>query len=1350
MVELLTPHTQMRVMPASEGMRVMPNTIYAIPAGVYLSVQDGALHLSAPDAAHGARLPFDFLLRSLAEEYGERAMGVVLSGTGADGSLGLVAIRQHGGTTIAQRPEEAEYPGMPTAAIAAGGVEAVLSIAEMPRAFGAFNNDLAGRVLAAGPPAPPAGRTIAAALQEIVGLLRSTSSHDFSLYKPGTLQRRIERRIGLVGLPVGAAEPYLERLRSTPSEVELLAKDLLIHVTQFFRDGKVFDHLAQTTIPALVRSCETAQKLRVWVAGCSTGEEAYSLAMLFQEEIARTGVAVKLQMFASDIDADAIATARDGLYPETISAQISPARLARFFEVERGGYRVHADLRGCVVFTVQDVLTDPPFSRLDMISCRNMLIYLQPEAQARVISLFDFALRREGVLLLGSAEAIDLAQHGHFAVMDKSARLYLHQTSGRAGGIDLMALPGDKGGQAPRPVPITAPAAKISLAQACRRLVLEAYAPAAILINARHEVLFSLGPVDRYLRLASGQPSHDVFALARSGMRAPLRQAIEAAEAGQMRVISGGHVTLQGEVRAFNIEIHPLPADLPGLFLLCCVETRVFPALPAAVDDDVARPLRVAELERELEAMRGELHSAIHNLEVSGEEQAAVNQEAQSVNEEYQSTHEELLASKEELQSLNEELTALNGQLQETLERQRATANDLKNVLYSTDVATLFLDLDLKIRFFTPATRALFHVIPTDIGRPLADLNSLAIDRTLGEDARAVIAGQTAREREIRMPDGIWFSRRVLPYRTHEHEIAGVVITFTDVTERKLAAKALVARQDEVLASVSAMLNALLDINEIETGSVNAELQAFALSELLARMQHEFSFQVEAQGLLSRVVECGAMVCSDPRLLAQLLRNLLSNVMKYTKKGKVLLGCRRQGDRIRIEVLDTGVGIPELEQHAIFREYHQLGNAARQRTRGLGLGLAIVQRLADFLGHKVRVRSVFGRGSCFSIELPIVLREAPAEEWVAMPVAAIERPIVAQAAQILLIEDDPSVRDLLTLLLTEAGHAVTPVPGGREALAVITSMALMPDLILTDYHLPDGFNGAGLAARLRETLGGGVPAIVLTGDISKDTLRQIAENGCVQLNKPIKPAALMAMIERLLRQSELARPAAVETARPAAVAPVRAAAKAGSAVHVIDDDAGVRAAIQLVLEQEGYQVCSYESAEEFLEMGGQLLEGCLLVDAYLPGLSGLELLARLGAHLQVLPAIMITGQSDVALAVQAMKGGAIDFIDKPVSAAALVAVVALALERGRDATKMVAWHQDAAKHIAALTARQRQIMDMVLAGHPSKNIAADLGISQRTVENHRASIMRRTGVKSLPALARLALAAVDDTAVGED
>jgi two-component system CheB/CheR fusion protein len=277
-----------------------------------------------------------------------------------------------------------------------------------------------------------------------------------------------------------------------------------------------------------------------------------------------------------------------------------------------------------------------------------------------------------------------------------------------------------------------------------------------------------------------------------------------------------------------------------------------------------------------------------------------------------------------------------------------------------------------------------------------------------------------------------------------------------------------------------------------------------------------------------------------------------------------------------------------------------------------------------------------------------------------------------------------------------------------------------------------------------------VPAIVLTGDISKDTLRQIAENGCVQLNKPIKPAALMAMIERLLRQSELARPAAVETARPAAVAPVRAAAKAGSAVHVIDDDAGVRAAIQLVLEQEGYQVCSYESAEEFLEMGGQLLEGCLLVDAYLPGLSGLELLARLGAHLQVLPAIMITGQSDVALAVQAMKGGAIDFIDKPVSAAALVAVVALALERGRDATKMVAWHQDAAKHIAALTARQRQIMDMVLAGHPSKNIAADLGISQRTVENHRASIMRRTGVKSLPALARLALAAVDDTAVGED
>jgi two-component system, chemotaxis family, CheB/CheR fusion protein len=740
------------------------------------------------------------------------------------------------------------------------------------------------------------------------------------------------------------------------------------------------------------------------------------------------------------------------------------------------------------------------------------------------------------------------------------------------------------------------------------------------------------------------------------------------------------------------------------------------------------------------------------------------------------------LTSKKELQSLNKGLTALNRQLQETLEQQRTTANDLQNILYSTHVATLFLDTNLNIRFFTPATASLFNVIAADVGRPLADLHSLASDSALLADARTVLRTAKPIEREIEAQSGAWYVRRVLPYRARDDAVEGVVITFVDISERRRTADALeaaerqahlanvaksrflaaashdlrqplqtlallqgllakmvegkaapklVALLDQTLDAMSGMLNTLLDINQIDAGTVHAEPVDFPLNDLFDRLRDEFTYHAQGKGLALRVVPSGFSIHSDPRLLEQMIRNLLSNALKYTDRGKVLLGCRRHEGMLSVEIWDSGIGIAEKELQAIFDEYHQLDNAARERSRGLGLGLSIVQRLASLLGHRVRVRSQPGKGSVFTIEIALPQsgtalktehRRHDADEGAA---EAIHR-----TGAILVVEDDPEVRELLELLLSGEGHQATTVPGGVAALELIAQGTVRPDLILTDYRLPNGLNGLQLTSRLREKLHREIPTIILTGDISTDTLRDIARQNCVQLNKPVKSKELAHVIQRLL-------------AMPPAAHPPHAAPDGGPAptIFVVDDDSNVREALRGVLEEDGRIVEGYATCEAFLQTYRPGREACLLVDAYLPGMNGIELLQRLHNAGHHLPAIMITGNSDVAMAVQAMKAGALDFIEKPISRDDLLANVARALELSRDSSKLSAWREDAAGRIASLTPRQRQIMELVLAGHPSKNIAADLGISQRTIENHRASIMKRTGTKSLPALARLALAA---------
>ena len=1380
MVDLLAGHTSMTVRQATDGMLVEPEHLYVIPPGTYLSVAHGALRLSSPKERHGARLPFDFLLHALAQEFGRRAICVILSGTGADGSLGLMSIKDQRGLIIAQDPAEAAYDGMPRSAIMTGGVDLVLAVADIPNALLKYREKLSLGV------APDRTETITKSkpwLSEIIELLRTQTAHDFTHYKQGTLERRIERRMALASIEVRDVERYLKILRSDPGELEVLAKDLLINVTNFFRDSKVFDVLADRIVPDLIRSRPPDHTLRIWVAGCSTGEEAYSLVMLFREQITAAKLNIKLQVFASDVDPDAVSSARAGLYPETIAADVSAVRLARFFSKEVGGYRVSPELRGAVVFTVQDLLADPPFSRLDMVSCRNLLIYLALEAQEKVISLFHFALRDGGILLLGSSETVSIG--GRFEVISKPERLYKHIGRNQQGAFGVSISPSDgvrthvQKGSEPT---LSRPTA---LADICRRLVLETFAPAAVLINRKHECLYSLGPTGHYLRVAAGHPTHDLLDMVPGTLRTKLRSALQKTRDDKMRsTVPGGLASRGGLEMPYSIVVMPVPGENDDLLLICFVDEPMSGKKrdQAFAPEDISR---IAELDRELEATRTELHGAIRDLEISSEEQRAINEEALSINEEFQSTNEELLTSKEELQSLNEELTALNCQLQETLERQRTTSDDLQNILYSTNVATLFLDLHLNIRFFTPASKKLFSVIESDIGRPLADLNSLASDGELSNDARTVLKAHVPIEREIEAHSGVWFVRRILPYLTHDNRVEGVVITFTDITDRKRTREALevakteaelankaksrflavashdlrqplqtlallqgllakmvegekaqktVARLDETLAAMSGMLNTLLDINQIEAGGVHQQITTFPVNDLLSRLRDDFVYPAQARGLDLQIVPCSLSIESDPRLLEQMLRNLLSNALKFTERGRVLLGCRRHNGVLRIEVWDTGSGIPRGELEAIFDEYHQLDNVARERSRGLGLGLSIVRRVGDLLKHQVTVRSQVGRGTVFAVEVPL-----PAIATVKFPdksgIVAASADIALRNGAILIVEDDPEVRGLLKLALDEEGHRVTVADNGKAALALAAGGTIQPDLMLTDYNLPGGLSGLQLASKLRTELQRDVPVIILTGDISTDTLRDIALQHCAQLNKPVKLRELTQVIQRLLSKAQCQTLVAPPHPVPLEIS------RDGAVIFVVDDDPQIRDGIRNLLEHDGRIVEDFATCETFLAAYRPGREFCLLIDAYMPGMSGLELLQRLNDTGQRLPAIMITGNSDVEMAVQAMKAGALDFIEKPVGAGDLLGSVARALEQSRDSNKVFAWQEAAAHKIADLTERERQIMELVLAGHPSKNIAADLAISQRTVENHRASIMRKTGSKSLPALARLALSA---------
>jgi len=818
--ELIARYTRMAVLEVTDGMQVRPNSVYIIPPNRHMALLHGRLELLEPSEPRGQRLPIDFFFRSLAQSQRERAIGVVLAGTGSDGTFGVRAIKAEGGMVIAQRPGSTEFDGMPYSAIATGVVDWQLLPREMPAQIIAYAShafsQLAPRLAEESP-------KVQTALKKVFVVVRAQTGHDFSQYKASSIHRRIQRRMSLH--QIEALDGYVRYLQQTPQEVEALFGDLLIGVTSFFRDAEAFKALEGQIIPTLFANKPEGEVIRVWSPGCSTGEEAYSIAILLQEHMEATRRKHPVQLFATDIDGRAMATARAGRYPASIAADISPERLKRFFTAEADGssYAINSGLRDLLVFSEQDVCQDPPFSRLDLISCRNLLIYFGPELQQRVIPIFHYALNPGGTLFLGTSESVggfsDL-----FAVVDGKAKLYrrLPDFPGslrrRAVGWLLPSGATRQRGSVKAAFPM-----KVPLRTVAEQAILQHVAPACALVNAQGDILYLHGRTGAYLEPTPGEAGiNNIVKMARPGLQYALNMALhqaatskEVVRATRLRVKSNGQFT------SANLRVHPLTtgpeATLQSPLYLVIIEdghdadpeSRPLMALPevAAADLDACAAAldtveRLAAMEEELRAKDEYLLNAQEELETANEELRSSNEEMQSVNEELQSTNEELETSKEELQSLNEELATVNTELQIKVGDLSQANNDMNNLLAGTGIATIFVDCQLRILRFTPTASQIINLIPSDVGRSVGHIvaNLVGYNR-LTTDVQQVVNTLLPLDAQVQTTDGMWYLMRIRPYRTLDNVIGGAVITFVDITEMK--------RLEESLKHANRQLNRL-------------------------------------------------------------------------------------------------------------------------------------------------------------------------------------------------------------------------------------------------------------------------------------------------------------------------------------------------------------------------------------------------------------------------------------------------------------------------------------------------------------------------------------------------------------
>lgn len=788
--ELLQRHTTLKVVEVEGDAAVRAGHVYVIPPNHYLAIDGGVLRLSVFPEPRTLRMPINFFFRSLARDLREGGVAVVLSGTGSDGTEGLKEVKEMGGLVLAQAPNTAQHDGMPRSAIASGAVDQILPPAEMPAVILRYAKS---PFLALADPQRPPTYPARDRLLDVVSVLNTRVKFDFSAYKAGTLCRRIQRRMGL--RRVEDIGRYGEMLREDAAEVSALFKDLLISVTGFFREpAAAWGTLEKPVISDIVERKENGEAIRVWVPACATGEEPYSIAMLLVEGIQAARKDCRIQIFASDVDTEAIEFARTGVYPENIVADVSAERLRRFFTRSNHSYGVKKDLRESVVFAEQNLVIDPPFSKLDLISCRNLLIYLVPAVQKRVLSLLHFALTDEGYLFLGSAESVGGAEDLFKAVSQKS-KIYQRIGPSRLDLVHVPVVPPPAAGARPKGVVSAALRPPIGIAALAQQILSERYKPACVLINRKHEILYFSGPTSDYLGQPIGLPTENLLAKAHEGLRTKLRAAVLKA-IREDRVVRVEAPALRGDPgrREVMITVDPLkaPKQAAGLLLIAFEEhakgalaesdTSLYPEKLSAADDDL-----VGQLEGELKSTREDLQATIEELEAANEELRAANEEVMSANEELQSTNEELETSKEVLQSLNEEIASVNCQLETKIAEVQSANDDLNNLIRSSETANLFLDLRLCLRRFTPAMTGLLRLIPADVGRPITDLADPFVKGEFVKEAQAVLERLVPVESEVRTDDGRWLLRRILPYRTRDDRIEGVVVNFVDITALKEA-----------------------------------------------------------------------------------------------------------------------------------------------------------------------------------------------------------------------------------------------------------------------------------------------------------------------------------------------------------------------------------------------------------------------------------------------------------------------------------------------------------------------------------------------------------------------------------
>lgn len=1465
LADLLKNVTVLSVDTAHDGIPLEADHIYIAPAGRLPTMEAGQLRIRESRQSVNATLPIDIFFRTLATDQQEKAICIVLSGTGADGTNGLRSIKECGGLVVVQDPTTADFDGMPGSAIATGMADYILPPERMPGAIVDFvHQPYIGPATVQKADAPDG------ALDGILDLLSAHTKRDHKAYKPRSLIRRIERRMGIHH--IADMTEYRAFLGTHPAEIELLSRDILISVTRFFRDGPAFDILAGEYVVPLVRNQPAGKPIRVWVPACATGEEAYSIAILLMEACARSGVSPGFRVFATDVDNRALTVARTGLYPETITVDVSVERLARFFTKVEDGYKVAKPLRDVVSFAQHDLLNDPPFSKLDLISCRNMLIYIEPDVQKAIFALFHFALLDNGGLFLGTAENLDTLSN-LFAPLSKKWRLYRKIGATRS---SAMVVP-PTGGRSAVPVPTRpTPLRGTSPADIIRQALLLEYAPAAVLIDGLHRIQYLFGPTGDFLALPTGEPPWDLTAMTRGELRLQLRRAVAQALASHGRVqISGIRHKRHGVVVLVTVLVIPVRFPRAGNDLLLVTFTADHAAPSTPVAETAPLPMEidgVEQLENELRMTREELNDTIEELSATSEALRIANEEVLSIGEEYQSTTEELETSKEELQSLNEELSTLNSQLHEKVDELEATTNDLGNLLSSTDIATVFLSSDLRIKRFTPSATRLFALLPQDAGRLITDIARHFSDPCLLPDIRSVLSSLMPSEREVSTDDDATFLRRIQPYRTQQGRGEGVVITFSDVTplKRTSLAMALQARQYKLIAdlgrkdligaegsetlaeaarliaeglgadgvailgpsedpsgrrtgdaddlillgsaglsvpqepavripsdmstlvgrvfrsrqpsivedfatdqrvrssmalsgshfvsglsvpfggeargpsilavlsrkagqfsdadlefvqaiasvlglvieragvlrtaraerdfaqaivdtvrepllvldemlrvvgasaafhrsfattpdgvlgiqlaetagglladpelrralkriipdgtvidaleltigqgvgdqgaegrrtlllnarrlnqagqlillamedvteqvrvrealaaakaaaelasasktrflaaashdlrqpvqallmfhhlvamqpqgeaaakllvsmgnalgAMTAMLDDILDVSRLDAGIIQVALRSCPVQTMIDSLCAELSPLAEAAELTLHSVRTSLSVQSDPKLLERILRNFIANAIKYTDQGRILVGCRRAGLNLRIQVWDTGRGIPPNQLASIFEEFHQVDNPERDRRQGLGLGLSIVERLAALLHHPIRVKSALGQGSMFEILVPLASPDdsLPKDEETAVSDGG-------NGERVVVIDDDPTVLDGVAAFLHELGYDVVAASDGDTAVERLGNG--VPDLVIADFRLKGTETGSEAIRRLERHFAARLPGILLTGDTSPARIREASASGFLLLHKPLSPEPLLTAIRHALTDQSL-------------------------------------------------------------------------------------------------------------------------------------------------------------------------------------------------------------------------------------